>query len=164
MRILERISDLIAKITIKLACFFIFGMTLILLIQVVLRYIFNTGIPSADEIAKYSIIWAVCLAGNVLIREDILIKVDFMDHLWPETFLKWRDKVYQVVIILLLVFLAKEGWLQAVEGWHTKLTSLDLPWFYPYLAVPVGALLMLFQSVFVLIKSFRQGENAKMAR
>lgn len=164
MRVMERISALIAKITLKMACFFIFGMTLILLVQVVLRYVFNSGIPSADEIAKYSIIWAVCLAGNVLIREDLLIKVDFMDHLWPEKFLKWRDKAYQVFIILLLVFLVKEGWLQAVDGWHTKLTSLDLPWFFPYLAVPVGAFLMLFQSVFILVKSFRQDGNAKIAR
>ncbi len=156
MRILEYISDLISQITLKLSCLFIFIMTLILIIQVILRYVFNSGITSADEIAKYSIIWAVCLAGNVLIKEDILIKVDFLDHFWPEAFIKWRDKFYQVIIIILLGFLLKEGWLQAVEGWHSKLTSLNLPWFFPYLAIPVGALLMLYQSVFVLIKSFKQ--------
>ncbi|OGR27302.1 MAG: hypothetical protein A2277_03505 [Desulfobacterales bacterium RIFOXYA12_FULL_46_15] len=156
MRVLEYISDLIAKITLKLSCFFIFVMTMILIIQVILRYVFNYGITSADEIAKYSIIWAVCLAGNVLIKEDILIKVDFLDSFWPDVFIKWRDKSYQVVIIILLGFLLKEGWLQAVEGWHARLTSLDLPWFFPYLAVPVGALLMLYQSAFTLIKSFRR--------
>ena len=154
MRILEYISDLIAKITLKLSCLFIFIMTLILIIQVILRYVFNSGITSADEIAKYSIIWAVCLAGNILIKEDILIKVDFLDHFLPKAFIKWRDKVYQVVIVILLGFLLKEGWLQAVEGWHAKLTSLDIPWFFPYLAVPVGALLMLYQSLFNLIKAF----------
>lgn len=158
MRILEYISDQIAKITIKLSCLFILMMTLILIVQVILRYVFNNGIPSADEIAKYSIIWGVCLAGNVLIKEDILIKVDFLDHFWPAAFIKWRDKAYQVIIIVLLGFLLKEGWLQAVDGWHTKLTSLDLPWFYPYLAVPVGALLMIYQSIFILIKSFKQEE------
>jgi len=156
MRILEYISDAIAKITIKLSCLFILMMTLILIVQVILRYLFNSGIPSADEIAKYSIIWGVCLAGNVLIKEDILIKVDFLDHYWPAAFVKWRDKVYQVVIIVLLVFLLKEGWLQAVEGWHTKLTSINLPWFFPYLAIPVGALLMLYQSVFLLIKAVKK--------
>ncbi len=155
MRILEYIGDLIANITLKLSCLFILVMALILIIQVILRYVFNSGITSADEIAKYSIIWAVCLAGNVLIKEDILIKVDFLDNFWPEAFIKWRDKFYQVVIIILLGFLLKEGWLQAVEGWNTKLTSLNLPWFFPYLAVPVGALLMLYQSVIVLLKSFR---------
>lgn len=155
MRVLEYISDLIARMTLKLSCFFIFLMTVILIIQVILRYVFNYGIASADEIAKYAIIWAVCLAGNILIKEDILIKVDFLDHFWPKSFIKWRDKVYQVIIIILLGFLLKEGWLQAVEGWHTKLTSINLPWFFPYLAVPVGALLMLYQSFFVFIKSFR---------
>ncbi len=155
MRFLEYFSELIAKVTLKLSCFFIFTMTLILIVQVILRYVFNSGITSADEIAKYSIIWAVCLAGNILIKEDILIKVDFLDNYWPAGFIKWRDKVYQVVIIVLLAFLLKEGWGQAVEGLNSRLTSLDLPWFYPYLAVPAGALLMLYQSVFLLIKSFR---------
>lgn len=155
MRVLEYISDLLAKITLRLSCFFIFLMTVILIVQVILRYVFNYGIASSDEIAKYSIIWAVCLAGNILIKEDILIKVDFLDQFWPEAFIKWRDKFYQVMIIILLGFLLKEGWLQAVEGWHERLTSLNLPWFFPYLAVPVGALLMLYQSLFSLVKSFR---------
>lgn len=156
MHILEYLSDVIAKTTLKLSCFFVLVMTLILVVQVILRYVFNSGITSADEIAKYSIIWAVCLAGNVLIKEDILIKVDFFDNFWPKAFIQWRDRIYQIVIIVLLWFLLKEGWLQAWAGWNTRLTSLNLPWFYPYLAVPVGALLMLYQSIFVFIKSFRQ--------
>jgi len=154
MKVLEWISDIIAKVTLKLACFFLLLMSLTILVQVILRYVFNSGITSADEIAKYSIIWGVCLAGNLLIKEDALIKVDFLDQYWPEVFIKYRDKVYQIFIIVLLVFLLKEGWIQAIDGFRTRLTSLDLPWFYPYLAVPVGALLMLYQSVFLLIKSF----------
>ena len=152
MQVMERISELMAKISLWLACFFLLLMTLVLICQVVLRYVFNSGITSADEIAKYSIIWAVCLAGNALIREGALIKVDFLDAYWPKKFIKLRDKFYQLFIIVLLLLLLKEGWLQAVSGWNLRLTSLDLPWFYPYLSVPVGALLMLFQSVYQLVK------------
>jgi len=152
MQIMERISELMAKISLRLACVFMLLMTLVLICQVVLRYVFNSGITSADEIAKYSIIWAVCLSGNVLIREGLLIKVDFLDNYWPKVFIRWRDKFYQIFIIVLLLLLLKEGWLQAVSGLNLRLTSLDLPWFYPYLAVPVGALLMLYQSIYLLFK------------
>jgi len=161
MKVLELISEVIAKVTLKLACFFLFLMSMRILAQVILRYVFNSGITSADEIAKYSIIWGVCLVGNILIREEALIKVDFLDQYWPPIFIKYRDKVYQILIIVLLVFLLKEGWIQAIDGLRTRLTSLDLPWFYPYLAVPVGALLMLYQSLFLLLKSFVNHRKSK---
>ena len=154
MRFLDILSNWIAKITLGLGCVFIFAMTLLLFTQVVLRYVFNTGIVSADEIAKYSVIWTVCLTGNVLIRDDALIKVDFLDHLWPKKFIKIRDTFYKGLIIVLLYFLAIEGWKQAVEGLNSKITSLDLAWFYPYLAIPVGAILMLFQCVYIVLKLF----------
>ena len=155
MRFMDYLSDWLAKITLRLGCVFIFLMTLVLIVQVILRYVFNSGIASADEIAKYSIIWAVCLTGNVLIKEDALIKVDFLDHLWPAKFIKVRDTFYQILIILLLFFLVTEGWKQAVEGLNSKITSMDIAWFYPYLAVPVGAVLMLFQSVYVVLNLLR---------
>ena len=156
MRYIDLLSDWIAKITLRLGCVFIFIMALVLILQVILRYVFNSGIASADEIAKYSIIWAVCLTGNVLIKEDSLIKVDFLDHMWPEKFIKMRDTFYQILIIVLLFFLVTEGWKQALEGLNSKITSMDIAWFYPYLAVPVGALLMLFQSVYIVLNFFRR--------
>lgn len=154
MRMLKNLSDLIANISLKLSCVFILLMTVIIVVQVVLRYVFNSGITFADEFAKYSTIWSVMLAGNVLIKEDSLIKVDFLDHLWPKTFIKVRDTVYQILICVLLVFLVKEGWQQAVAGLNTRLTSMDIAWFWPYLAIPVGALLMLYQCFFILARVF----------
>ncbi|MBI5581112.1 MAG: TRAP transporter small permease [Deltaproteobacteria bacterium] len=154
MRFLDALSDWIAKISIRLGCFFLFVMAIVLFLQVILRYLFNSGITASDEIAKYSTIWAVCLAGNVLIKESALIKVDFLDHLWPEKFIKMRDFTYQVLIIVLLFFLVIEGWKLAVEGLNSRITSLDLAWFWPYLAVPVGTFLMIIQSVYVVLKAF----------
>ncbi len=154
MRLLRYLSDVIAFVSLRVSCLFMVIMTMIIILEVILRYVFNSGISSSDEIAKYSTIWSVMLTGNVLIKEDSLIKVDFLDHLWPAKFIKWRDIFYQFIIIILLFFLMKEGWDQAIEGLNAKITSIDLAWFYPYLAIPIGALLMLYQSIYNVIKLF----------
>jgi TRAP-type C4-dicarboxylate transport system permease small subunit len=156
MRLMGALSDFISRWSIKLGCAFVFIMACTLFLQVVLRYCFNSGITASDEIARYATIWAVCLAGNVLIKEGALIKVDFLDHLWPKRFIKIRDALYQVLIIVLLVVLVVEGWKLALEGLNSRITSLDLAWFYPYLAVPVGTFLMLFQSVYKIMASLKQ--------
>jgi TRAP-type transport system small permease protein len=153
MQVLESLSDWISWISIKLGCVFLLIMSASLFLQVVLRYCFNSGLTASDEIARYSVIWAVCLAGNVLIKEGSLIKVDFLDHLWAPRFIKIRDATYQVLIVVLLVVLVIEGWKLAVEGLNSRITSMNLQWFYPYLAVPVGALLMLFQVIYRIAAS-----------
>jgi len=153
MQVLEYLSDWISWISIKLGCVFLLIMSASLFLQVVLRYCFNSGLTASDEIARYSVIWAVCLAGNVLIKEGSLIKVDFLDHLWAPRFIKIRDATYQVLIVVLLVVLVIEGWKLAVEGLNSRITSMNLQWFYPYLSVPVGALLMLFQVIYRIAAS-----------
>ncbi len=145
MRFLRKLSDGIYKISENVACLLIFLTSTLLLTQVIMRFFFSKGISWGEEFARYSVIWAVMLIANVLIRDDELITVDFFDNLWPKGFLKWRDAIYQVVFLILIVVLMKEGWLQALEGRKTTLVSINIKWFYPYLAIPVGSALMLYQ-------------------
>ena len=119
----------------------------VILIQVILRFFFKSNLPWAEEVARYLMIWVVMIISSVLVKEDALIKVDFFDSLWPEKFLKYREIIYQVLLLVLFVLLLKEGWSQALYGRGGTISSLDISWFWPYLAVPAGMALILIQFV-----------------
>lgn len=156
MKYLKKLSDYIAKGSKFLSCIFIIIMAIALMAQVVLRFVFNSGLNFAAELSKYSAIWAVMLVANVLIKEEGLITVDLLDHLWPKKFVKWRDSFYEFLILILLFFLVKEGWEQAAGAMNHRLASINIAWFYPYLAIPVGALLMLYQYIFKILTMWKR--------
>lgn len=135
----------------------------VMVAQVVARIVFKSGFPWAEELAKYGLIWVVMLTGSVLIRDDDLIKIDFMEEFWPRRLVPYRDFFYRVALIVLLVVLVKEGWLQAVEGQRARITTLNISWFWPYLAIPVGAGLMVVQYILLTLRELRgpRGSSAQ---
>lgn len=157
MRFLEKLSEILAKCSEYLAAVMIGMMTIILIVQVVLRTFFSSGIFWSDEFARYATIWAVMLAGNVLIRDNDMITVDFFDKMWPEKMLKWRQSFYQVLFIIITLIMGIEGWKQAVDGLRMTTTAMQISAFWPYLAIPVGAFMMCYQFVLQLVSNFRKG-------
>jgi TRAP-type C4-dicarboxylate transport system permease small subunit len=120
---------------------------LAIVVQVILRFFFKSNLPWVEEVSRYLMIWIVMIISSVLVKEDKLIKVDFFDTLWPENFIKYRDMIYQVLLLVLFVVLLKEGWSQAVYGLGGKISSLNISWFWPYLAIPFGMALILIQFI-----------------
>ncbi len=59
-------------------------MTLVVFMQVVLRYVFDAGIPWAEELARYLMVWAGFLGGSLATRDGRHISIDIIPRLLPE--------------------------------------------------------------------------------
>lgn len=151
---LDRASLFISKVTEALGAITMGSVALVLFAQVVMRYVFSKGIIWADQYTRYFTIWTVMLVANCLIRDDELIKVDFFDSMWPKGMMKVRERLYQVLFFILLLILLIYGTIQAYNSRNTGLLGLPFTWLVPYLSIPVGAGLMLFQYIVCFIKSF----------
>ncbi|HEX5514779.1 MAG TPA: TRAP transporter small permease [Gammaproteobacteria bacterium] len=77
------------------------GMTLVTFIQVVLRYVFNTGLLWALEASIYMFAWMVLLGISYGVRERAHIGVDAAVRLLP---LRWQRAVGLVGIAVCLVY------------------------------------------------------------
>ena len=115
---------------------------MVLFFQIVSRLIFGISFSWAEEIALYLNIWAVMLTGSVLIWKNELIRVDFFDSLWSSKFINIRDKVFNVLLVVILAILFWQGITQAIYGINSKLISVNMSMFWVYLAVPVGMILI----------------------
>jgi TRAP-type transport system small permease protein len=151
MTILTKISNFLALISKVLAGLFLASLTIVLILQVILRTFFNSGISWSIEFPTFAVIWAVMLISNVLIKDNEMISVDFLDHLFSEKFKKIRNVVYQVIFLLLLFVMTYYGWLQAISNFDRTTPTLGISWFYAYLAIPVGTALMIYQYVYKII-------------
>ncbi len=117
-----------------------------------MRYIFNAALPWPEESSRYAMIWVVLLVGNVLIRDKELITVDFLDRLWPQKIVAYRDFAYRLLLLGLMGVLFYEGVDQAVHAIRMTTTALQISWFWPYLSIPVGAALMFLQMLLLIFK------------
>jgi len=106
-------------------------------------------------------IWIVMLSGSLLVRDDQLVRVDFLDHLWPQAWLVWRNAVFRLLLAVMLGVLVWQGWDEATFGLRRTTTALQISWFWPYLAIPVGGGLMLIQMLARLVEELATGQVKK---
>lgn len=151
-KIMTKLSNTIVEVTAFIARLLLLFVGGTMFMQVVLRYIFNAALSWPEEAAKYAMIWLVCLAANILIRNEELITVDFLDKLWSKKFIKYRNVAYRILLLIVLFVLAREGLWQAITGAKITSSSLGISFFWTYLAVPVGATLMLYQMIYISIR------------
>jgi len=157
--IISFIQNKIKKISLGISSVFLLIIAFTLISQVILRFLFSAALPWAEEVARYSTIWLVMMAANVLIMDDELIKIDFFDKLWPKKLITYRNTGYRILFIFLFLVFIKEGWLQALSGMSQRLNGLfavgiDVRFFWVYLSIPVGVILMLIQLLIIVLKDF----------
>ena len=147
MRTARKLQHIIASCSLWLASILMIAVAAALFINVLDRFIFKIGLMWVEVFARYGLIWSVFLAANVLIYNDDLMRVDFLDNFIPEGLKKIREKVYTVVFLIMLALLVFFGMQQAIAYVNVSVQGLPIDKFWIYLCIPVGALLMLFQYV-----------------
>jgi C4-dicarboxylate transporter DctQ subunit len=119
------------------------GMTAIVFANVVGRYVVNAPIPGADELATLGFTWAVFLGAAAGIRQRLHLGIEFAVRLLPP---RGQALAGLAVTLLMAGFAALLGvyGVKLMETAHLKRTPV-LQWSYVwvYLAIPVGAALML---------------------
>jgi C4-dicarboxylate transporter DctQ subunit len=138
--------------------------SLLLFVNVVLRYVFLRPIHWAEETTLYLMVWIVFVGGSVIIRTRGHIAVDVLP-----IFLSARNsrRLGLAVSLVSLVFL---GALAYYGGQHTLrvqssgqvMPAMQAPMWWAYLAVPVGSVLMFIRTLQHIVRLVRAGQ-ASMA-
>ncbi|WP_159587688.1 TRAP transporter small permease [Chelativorans xinjiangense] len=157
MTLILKFADIAGWFASTAARILLIAVVLFLVAQVTLRFGFNYSLPWPEEASRYLMIWIVMLTASQLVRYNELVRVDFLDKLWPKKLLVWRNALFRVVMIAMFSLMAYHGWLQADFAWRRTTAALQISWFWPYLSIPVGCALVVFQLVAVTIREFLTG-------
>ena len=133
---------------------FLLVMTIATFANVIARYIFNAPIPWAEELARYSFIWLVFVGAAVCTKRGRHVAVDVVVKLLPSLGQTLCDVLVKVGVVLLMAILVYYGTLLMISA--TQPTStLNIPTYLVYLAVPLSAGSILVRTVVDLARDAR---------
>ncbi|MGB2782358.1 MAG: TRAP transporter small permease subunit [Atribacterota bacterium] len=119
----------------------------IIIIGIFFRYIINIPIFGTEEFARYIMFYMVMLGSAVAFREEKHPALLFVIQKFPIKFLRVWNFIKDIIIIIILIIIFKEGYLMAVDEMIMISPALRISFFWVYLAFPIGALLMIFQII-----------------
>lgn len=121
--------------------------SVIIFVNVVLRYVFNTGFIWAEEFVRYEIVWLVFIGGSVAARKGIHIGVDALLHVLPSA----AARALKVAVgLICIAFCGALVWYGAelvaqTQMFRQRTSAMQAPFWIVQLAVPIGAGLMLIR-------------------
>lgn len=160
MALLLKACDAIDWIASVFARLLMAAVALMLVVQVTLRFGFSYSLPWPEEASRYLMIWVVMLTASRLVRYNELVRVDFLDALWPKRLLVYRNLLFRLIMIAMFCLMAYEGWLQAEFALPRTTAATQISWFWPYLAIPVGSVLVVLQLLAVSCRELMTGAQA----
>ena len=143
MMAINRYIDLFEKFSITI---FFAVATLMLFVNVVLRYVFDTGLFWVLELVQYLFAWVVLIGAAHGVKLGIHLGIDILLERMPPHI---RRAALILAIISCITFVAivdYQAFVYTIKiyQWGDLTEDLQIPQWIPYTAIPVGLSLMLY--------------------
>jgi len=139
-------------------------MTLLVFLQVIMRYVFHNSLSWSEELARYVFIWLIYLGISYGCKLRKHIKIDAALMLFPKKIRPLVTILGDILFLVFCVYITVTGFnyamLQAELGKASS--ALHIPFQYVYSAVWVGFGLATFrqiQTIIFRVKCFKNGEE-----
>lgn len=160
MKSLNKISGFLDKACgyFLILCFFI--MTITYFGQIVLRYVFETGIHWTEELTRYTNIALVMVGAAVMAGANSHINVSVLEDLVPKSAKKWVLLIQQILTIFFFgsaIFIGFD--MMKLAGTQLS-TNMRIPMKLVYGIFPVAFTILVFQTlVYILNNIFELGKE-----
>lgn len=148
-RILDKIVEIVGGAMLV-------GVTLLAILQVILRYAFNYAIIWSEEFSRLLFVWIVMLGAALGLSYGKHMVIEFIPQQLPRAIADWIALGLQLIGLLFLgVVLIKSFPLLELTSSDYYVT-LPFPVMYAYLSASVGAALMIFYWLFEIVTAIRR--------
>ncbi len=139
----------------------LFATTMIIFINVIMRYFFDAGITWAEEAVRYLMIWIAFIGGSTCFRKGVHVSIDFFLDIVPR---KVRFFMLVVITIICSVFTAVMAYygvkvVEFIMNSGQVSPALSMPMWIPYLALPIGFVLMTIRNIHIFIQMLQGKHN-----
>jgi TRAP-type C4-dicarboxylate transport system permease small subunit len=146
------------------------GLTLLVLHEVIVRYVFNSPTLYSVELSEYLLVLVVFMSVGWVLKEDRHVAVTFAVDLMPERLrlvMSVLTSLLTVAFLGILVWKGVRTTLTAYTGDYHSSSLLDFPMWIPYALIPLGALVLSLQylvKIGELIRSLAEGKSGSEKR
>ena len=160
MGVLRQTSAALSRVSEKTVRYALVGMvtvmTILIIIQVFLRYIFLYSLSWSEEVARYLMIWVSFLGASLAMKYGFHIGVEFVMTRIPEKTRAWVNLVAKLGILLFLVFFTVGGFRVSWSVRDQDSPALLFSMAYAYLSAPVGGVFMIIQLLCSVVEDWRK--------
>jgi C4-dicarboxylate transporter DctQ subunit len=146
---LSRISARVSLVAEKAVRYALVGivavMTIIIILQVLLRYVFLYSLSWSEEVARYLMIWASFLGAGLAVKYGLHIGVEYVINLLPRGPKRAVGFAAKFSILFFLILFTVGGLQVAWALRDQDSPALLFSMFYAYLSAPVGGVFMIIQ-------------------
>lgn len=162
MEQLKKVLDSVFVWVLKLAMVLLVAMVVLVFLNVVLRYGFNSGIHWSEEISLVIVIWFTFIAMALGVKESLHINVDILPKKLPKGFFITLDCIRDLLVILIGGIMIYYGWKLTLNGAKSFLPATQIPNSINYVVLPIAGIFIVLYAVVHLyddILKFKGGDS-----
>ena len=130
----------------------------VIILQVVLRYVFNAPLVFTDELAAYLFVWISFLGWTLATRKRIHIGIGVVADRLPATVRRILHALWCLASIAFALVLLVVGLMIVRRNGDVRMVSLDFAVWPVYVVVPLAALFLVGYGVRDLVVILRRGD------
>ena len=149
---MKRVAAIYNNLEEYIATILLLTTSVIVFMQVVLRYGFSFTLMWVEEAARYIIVWFIYLGSSIAVREKKHVQVDLVTAFLKPTAKTIFEIISVIVCIVFCAIVLRSGWNVVLSARRigSMASSFRIPLYVPYAAVPFGLGLMLVRYLFQL--------------
>lgn len=137
-------------------------MFIVIIFEVIARHVLTRPAFWTEELARYTMFYMVLIGSAVATRQEQHPALTFVIKKFSARFRSLWTFIIDSLIFFVLIVVLVEGYKMAVEEWIGETAALRIPFFWVYLALPIGAFLMMVQIIAKYVfgrKVYESGED-----
>ena len=127
-------------------------MLVVVLAQVVFRYVLAHPLPWSEELARYLMIWVACLAASEAYAKGSHVGVTLIVNAIRPSLRKIMILIIHLAVCVLMGVIVYQGFALSLMHVDQLSPAMELPMTWPYIAVPVGACFIFIQAAALFFK------------
>ncbi|MCX8117989.1 MAG: TRAP transporter small permease [Desulfobacterota bacterium] len=135
------------------------AMTGVTFAQVFFRFVIVHSLPWSEEFSRYAFVWASFLGASVAVKRGLHIGVEALVVRLPRERRRLLSLATLAILLLFLILVILKGFQMASFNMRQVSPAMRIPMGLPYLAIPVGSLLMAIHLLNEFLMKWRQGED-----
>ena len=144
---------------------FLVLLTVLVLAQIVMRYVFVNPMTWSEELCRTLFVWSGFLSIGYCVRKGTTICLDTVRNLFPPAIRRLFLCTSSLIMIVLLSYLLY-GSIQLVESMAkrgTLMAGMQIPmlWLYAVPMIGIGIGILRFIQVLIMTKFFSQDHNSQ---
>lgn len=124
------------------------------------RYVFGKTFSWNIELCRYSFVWLTFVGAAFVRKQDAHIKIEILFNYINKKLSPGTQRVIwfikEILTVAFLIQLIYFGFILANKTWRFKSQAMQIPQFFLYISVTVGAILYLLREIPAAFRYYRE--------